>query len=70
MTRTRFLSTCAVLAAVAGSTQGCAVLLTGYLIGDAMQRSEAAKTCRANLATTNQARIAEHKEPFPDTCAH
>jgi hypothetical protein len=68
MTRTRLLSTAALLAAIAGSTQGCAVLLTGYLIGDAMQRSKAAETCRANLKTTNDARIAEHKDPFPDTC--
>lgn len=68
MTAKRLLITAALLGVLASQT-GCAVLLTGYLIGDAMQRSEAAKTCRANLAITNQARIAEHKEPFPDQCA-
>lgn len=68
MSRARLLSTAAVLAAVAVSTQGCAVLLTGYLIGDAVQRNEAVKTCRANLATQNQARIAHGQEPFPDQC--
>ena len=62
------LTTLATLIAIACSTQGCAVLLTGYLIGDSMARNKAIDTCRANLKTQNDARIAEHKDPFPDQC--
>lgn len=50
------------------SQTGCAVLLTGYLVGDGMARNKAVETCRANLTTTNNARIAEHRDPFPDQC--
>jgi ribosomal protein S3 len=57
-----------VLAGVALSTSGCAVLLTGYLIGDGIARSKAVETCRANLKTTNDARIHKGQEPFPDQC--
>jgi hypothetical protein len=57
-----------VLAGIGLSTSGCAVLLTGYLVGDAMQRSKATETCRANLKTNNDARIAKGQEPFPDQC--
>ena len=60
--------TLAALLAIACSTQGCALLLTGYLIGDSVAKDRATATCRANLKTTNDARIAEHKEPFPDQC--
>ncbi len=58
-----------VLTIIALSQSGCAVLLTGYLIGDNMQRNKAIETCRANLTTTNNARIAKGEEPFPDQCA-
>lgn len=68
MSRLRLLSTCAVLAAVSTSTGGCAVLLTGYLIGDAMQKSKNVETCRANLRTQNDQRIKEGKDAYPDMC--
>ena len=57
------------LAGVLMSQTGCAVLLTGYLIGDSMARSKATETCRSNLAATNQARIAKGQEAIPDMCA-
>jgi hypothetical protein len=47
-------------------TQGCAVLLAGYL---AAMTSKATDTCRANLKTVNDARIAKAQDPFPDQCA-
>ncbi len=65
---TRILLALALLSVMA-SQAGCAVLLTGYLIGDNMQRNKAIETCRANLTTTNNARIAKGEEPFPDQCA-
>lgn len=68
MTRTRLLSTIAVLAAVSTSTSGCGALLVGYLVGDAIQRNKATETCRSNLATTNQARIAKGLDAYPDQC--
>ncbi len=56
------------LAAILLSQTGCAVLLTGYLVGDNMARNKATATCRSNLTTTNNARIAKGQEPFPDQC--
>jgi len=69
MKTTSTLALAATLLAIATTTQGCAVLLTGYLIGDAVQRNRAIETCRANLKITNDARIAKGQEPFPDQCA-
>jgi len=63
----RFVVAC-VLLGVAFSTSGCAVLLTGYLIGDHMARNRQIETCRANLKTVNDVRIAKREEPFPDQC--
>ena len=68
VSRVRLLSTVAVLAAVAGSTQGCALLLTGYLVGDAMQRSKRVDECRANLKIQNDQRIRDGKDAYPDMC--
>jgi hypothetical protein len=48
--------------------QGCALLLTGYLVGDAMQKSKNVENCRANLKTQNDQRIKEGKDVFPDQC--
>ena len=62
------IKTILLLAFVLLSQTGCAILLTGYLIGDAQSRSKATATCRANLVTTNNARIAKGQEPFPDQC--
>jgi hypothetical protein len=59
----------ALLGATSTSTPGCAVLLTGYLVGDAMAKSKATDSCRANLKTQNDARIAKNQDPFPDMCA-
>jgi hypothetical protein len=57
-----------VLLSVSTSTGGCALLLTGYLVGDAMQRSKRVDDCRANLRTQNDQRIKEGKDAFPDQC--
>jgi hypothetical protein len=68
---TRLTRTAIVLAAFAGilaTTPGCAVML-GYMIADHIQRDKATETCRTNLQTINQARIAKGQEPFPDQCA-
>ena len=61
--------TAVALTCICSTQTACAVLLTGYLVGDAMARNKAVETCRANLKTTNDARIAEHKDPFPDQCS-
>lgn len=58
------------LLGILGSTSGCAVLLTGYLVGDAMQKNKATETCRANLTATNNARVAKGQDVLPDMCAH
>ncbi len=60
--------TLAVLTAIAVSTQGCGAILFGYLVGDAIQRDQAIKTCRANLKITNDERLAQGKDLFPDQC--
>lgn len=57
------------LAVILLSQTGCAVLLTGYLIGDSMARDKATATCRANLTATNNARAAKGLDAFPDQCA-
>ena len=62
------MRTIIVLMFVLLSQTGCAVLLTGYLVGDGIQRSKATETCRANLKTTNEQRIKEGKDVFPDQC--
>ena len=57
-----------VLSAVSMSTSGCAALVVGYLVGDAMAKDKATATCRANVQTINAARIAKGEQPFPDQC--
>lgn len=64
----RSLLTLAALAAILTSTQGCAVLLTGYLVGDAIATSERVKQCRENLKITNEQRLRDGKDLFPDQC--
>lgn len=56
------------LLGIATTTQGCAVLLTGYLIGDAVQRSKRVDECRANLKIQNDQRLKEGKDLYPDQC--
>lgn len=64
----RFIKVAIMAACISVSTQGCAALVVGYLVGDAISKSKATDTCRANMQTTNQARIAKGQEPFPDQC--
>ncbi len=47
---------------------GCAALVVGYLVGDAIQRDKATETCRANLRITNEDRARRGLDLFPDTC--
>ena len=56
------------LGSILTSQTGCAVLLTGYLIGDSIARDKATATCRSNLTTTNNERIAKGLDAFPDQC--
>lgn len=67
--RLRHLITFTALLSMAVQTSGCALALTGYLIGDGIQRSKAADKCRSDLKTINDARIAKGQDAFPDTCA-
>lgn len=59
----------ALLAGILTTTPGCAALVVGYLVGDAIQRDRAVATCRSNLQTQNQARLAKGQDLFPDQCA-
>ncbi len=70
MTRRTYRSAATVLAAfgVLSATPGCAAMLLGYVIADGISRNKATETCRANLKTTNEARIAKGLDVFPDTC--
>lgn len=61
--------TVAVLSGISMSTSGCGALVVGYLVADSINKDKATATCRANLQTLNQARIAKNEEPFPDQCA-
>ena len=62
------LASVAALAAVATTQSGCAVLLTGYLVGDAIATNKRVEECRANLKITNEQRLKEGKDLFPDQC--
>jgi hypothetical protein len=64
----RMIATVALLGIVAMSTSGCAAVLLGYVVADGINKSKATETCRANLKTTNDERIAQHKDIFPDQC--
>lgn len=64
----RLILTAVALAAIATSTQGCAALVAGYLIGDGIARDKATQTCHANMKATNDMRLHKGEEPFPDTC--
>lgn len=70
MTRRRYRTTATVLAAfgILTTTPGCAVML-GYMIADHIQRDKQTETCRANLKITNEQRLREGKDLFPDQCA-
>ena len=62
------LFTLAALAAVICTAPGCAVLLTGYLVGDAIATNKRVEECRNNLKITNEQRAREGKDLFPDQC--
>jgi len=64
----RLLKATLVGAAICTSCSGCAAVLLGYVVADGINKSKATETCRANLKTTNDARIAKGQEPFPDQC--
>jgi hypothetical protein len=59
----------ALSAVVCITTQGCAALLLGYIVGSEIDKSKAVEQCRANMTTVNNARIARREEPFPDQCS-
>jgi hypothetical protein len=71
MTRRTFRTAAIVLATLAlpAPTGGCAVLLTGYLVGKAISDDKATEACRANLKITNDQRLREGKDLYPDTCS-
>ncbi len=50
------------------STQGCAVLLAGYLVGKGISDDKRETECRANLKLTNDARTAKGQDAYPDMC--
>ena len=62
------LLTIAALAAILTSTPGCAALVVGYLVGDAIATDKRIEQCRSNLRDINAARIAKGEQPFPDQC--
>lgn len=63
----KFIKIAAIVAA-ALSTQGCAAVVAGYLIGDAISTNERVKQCRENLRITNEQRLRDGKDLFPDQC--
>lgn len=62
------LLTIAALAAILTTTPGCAALVVGYLVGDAIATDKRIEQCRSNLRDINAARIAKGEQPFPDQC--
>lgn len=62
------IATIAVLAAILTTTPGCAALVVGYLVGDAIATDKRIEQCRSNLRDINAARIAKGEQPFPDQC--
>jgi hypothetical protein len=63
------LATLLAILLVTVPTQGCALLLTGYLVGDYQANQKRTAECRENLRITNEARVAKNQDPFPDMCA-
>lgn len=66
----RTVSAFLIFAAIAVSTQGCAAVVAGYLIGDGIAKSERVKACRQNLQTVNADRLAKGKDAYPDQCGN
>jgi hypothetical protein len=65
---TRIIATAIVGIALLTTQTSCAALVVGYLVGDAIAKDKATATCRSNLQTQNQARIAHGQEPMMDMC--
>ncbi len=57
-----------VCAAILGTTPGCAALVVGYLAGDAIASNKRVEACRENLRITNEQRLRDGKDLFPDQC--
>ena len=64
----RTLLTLVATAALLTATPGCAALVVGYLVGDAIATDKRIEQCRSNLNAINQGRIAKGEQPFPDQC--
>lgn len=64
----RALWTFAAVIALCITTQGCAAVVAGYLIGDAISSNERVKACRENLRIVNEQRLRDGKDLFPDQC--
>lgn len=60
--------TLAAAAALLTTAPGCAALVVGYLVGDAIATDKRIEQCRSNLNAINQGRIAKGEQPFPDQC--
>lgn len=70
---TRTIVTLVALAGIAFSSSGCALAvagMAGYMIADHDKRADQVKACRANLQTTNQARLAKGLDAYPDMCGN
>lgn len=50
------------------TTPGCAAMVVGYLVGDAISSNEKVKACRENLRIVNEQRLRDGKDLFPDQC--
>ena len=62
------LATIAVLTGILTTTPGCAAMVVGYLVGDAIATDKRIEQCRANLKAINDQRIARNQDVYPDTC--
>jgi hypothetical protein len=62
------LLTIAALAAILTSTNACGALVVGYLAGDAIASNKRVEACRENLRITNEQRLRDGKDLFPDQC--
>ena len=62
------IATIAALAAILTTTPGCAAMVVGYLVGDAIATDKRIEQCRANLKAINDQRIARNQDVYPDTC--
>lgn len=64
----RPLLTISALTGILLTTNACGALVVGYLVGDAISTSERVKACRENLRITNEQRLRDGKDLYPDQC--